>query len=184
MNWVDVVIGCVMIFTVVGSLIRGLVREITEVFGLIIAIFLAYKYYQDGGAYLIMAAGFPPALANGIAFVLIALGVALVAGIAGRLLSRIVHFTPIAIVDRLGGLVFGLAKGFLFTCIFVVALEIIPTEFTYVALEESYVAQRVLKVVPQVYPELEALFPEEFPRWQRPSKNHREGSYQGSFEPL
>ena len=49
-----------------------------------------------------MAAGFPPALANGIAFVLIALGVALVAGIAGRLLSRIVHFTPIAIVDRLG----------------------------------------------------------------------------------
>ena len=77
-----------------------------------------------------------------------------------------------------------LAKGFLFTCIFVVALEIIPTEFTYVALEESYVAQRVLKVVPQVYPELEALFPEEFPRWQRPSKNHREGSYQGSFEPL
>ncbi len=167
-NWVDILIVCIVGFTVFRSLGRGLIREVFEVLGLVGAIFLAYEYYTDTGAYLVMTTGMPPGLANGAAFILIAAGAAVAAGILGFIMGKAIQFTPIGIVDRLGGLGMGLAKGFLFTCILVVFMASVPMSFAYTSLEHSYLARRVIVVLPRVYGELEALFPDNFPRWEIP----------------
>lgn len=164
----DLLIFFIVGFTVLKSLSRGLVRELFEVVGLVAAILLAYEYYRSAGAYLVISTGMPPGVANGLAFVLIVLGCAVAAGFLGFILAKALKFTPIGLIDRLGGMGVGLLKGFLFTCMLVVLMASLPFSFAYTSLEESYIARRVIAVLPQVYAELETVLPSDFPRWEVP----------------
>jgi len=170
MNWLDLVIIIIIGFTAIRSLFRGLIREIAEVAGMIAAIFLAYEYYEKLGNHLFVSFNVSPAIANIVAFAAILIGTAVAAGLLGWLLSKALKFTPINLADRLGGMGFGFIKGFLLVCILVGVLSALPFSFTYTTLEQSYLARKVAAVLPQIYTELESLFPENFPRWDEPSK--------------
>lgn len=168
MNWLDIVITLIVVLTAVRSFSRGLIREVVEVAGMIAAIFLAYEYYEVGGSYLQQSFGLSPTVANILAFAGILIGTAVVAGLIEWVLSRVLIFAPIRLADRLGGMGFGCIKGFLLVCLLVGLLSALPFSFTYTSLEQSYLARRVAVILPQLYSELETLFPENFPHWHKP----------------
>ncbi len=110
MNGFDWLLIAVVGYSTIMAFIRGLLRELFGIGGLVVGILLAsWKYSslaQKLGGWIST-----PAIANAVAFLLIALGVMLLATILGRLLHSTANAVGLGFFDRLGGAGFGAIRG-------------------------------------------------------------------------
>jgi membrane protein required for colicin V production len=110
MNLADLLIVAVLVASVVSAFIKGFFVEVFSLAGVILGLFVAAANYAAFAPWLLRVVQNREA-ANLIAFVLIALLVMLLAGLAGRMLRGLVRQVGLGIVDRLLGAGFGLVKG-------------------------------------------------------------------------
>jgi membrane protein required for colicin V production len=110
MNWLDFVILIFLIVSVIGGIANGLIKSVLSFLGLIIGIVLAGRFYLSMADHL----GFISSekTAQIVAFIIIFLIVTIIAGILGWLLTKIISATPLGIINRLLGGLFGLIAGF------------------------------------------------------------------------
>jgi membrane protein required for colicin V production len=114
-------IVAVLGLSVALAFVHGLLVEVCSLAGLIGGILLAGRYYLDVTPY-VDALIHEPAAAHALAFLVIALGVMLAAGIAGRVLRWILRRVGLGWADRLAGGVFGLIKGYVLVALAVAAI--------------------------------------------------------------
>jgi membrane protein required for colicin V production len=110
MNGFDWLLLAVLAYSTVMAFMRGLLRELFSLSGLIAGILLAswkYTSLAQKMAGLIST----PAVADTVAFLLIAIGVMLLATILGKLLHSTADAVGLGFFDRLGGAGFGLVRG-------------------------------------------------------------------------
>ena len=110
MTVIDWVIVVVLIVSVVSAAKAGLIVEVFSLAGLVVGLLLASWDYQS----LMPWVGqwiHSVSMNEAISFILVALGVMLVAAIAGRLVRWSVKSIGLGWADRLAGAVFGLVKG-------------------------------------------------------------------------
>jgi membrane protein required for colicin V production len=110
MNGFDWLLLAVLAYSTVMAFIRGLLCELFSLSGLIAGILLAswkYTSLAQKMAGLIST----PAVADTVAFLLIAIGVMLLATILGKLLHSAADAVGLGFFDRLGGAGFGLIRG-------------------------------------------------------------------------
>lgn len=103
MCWIDIVIIIIIICLIIQGLVAGFVRSIFDTAGIIIGIFLALEYAER------------LKMTKFLAFLLIFIGTVIVVSITGRIISKLIHLTPLGIMDRLMGGALGFFKG-LFCC--------------------------------------------------------------------
>jgi membrane protein required for colicin V production len=107
---VDVVIVVVVLISVLTAAKSGLMVEVFSLAGLILGLVLASWDYQKlvpwVGSWVRSAA-----VADAIAFVLIAVGVMIVAAVTGQVVRWSVQSMGLGWADRIAGAVFGLVKG-------------------------------------------------------------------------
>jgi len=99
-----------LVYSTVQAFLRGLVRELFSLFGLIAGVLLAAWNYAQLASPL-RAVISNPAVANVVAFLLIAIGIMIAATIAGRLIHTTAHAIGLGFFNRLGGAAFGLLRG-------------------------------------------------------------------------
>jgi len=110
MTIVDWVILVVVILSIVSAAKAGLVLEVCTLAGLILGLLVASWDYQK----LVPWMGqwiHSKALNETLSFIAIAIGVMVVAGIAGRIVRWSVKSVGLGWMDRLAGAAFGLVKG-------------------------------------------------------------------------
>jgi membrane protein required for colicin V production len=100
----------VLVVSVVSAFVQGFFVEVFSLAGVILGLFIAAANYGAFAPWVMRMVQNREA-ANLIAFLLIALLVMLLAGIAGRLLRGLFRKVGLGIVDRLLGAIFGLVKG-------------------------------------------------------------------------
>ncbi|MGD1106802.1 MAG: CvpA family protein [Terracidiphilus sp.] len=110
MTWVDWVILAVLAASTVGGLAQGFFRTACSLAGLIFGLAIAAWNYQRLGNV------FKPivkvdAVANTIAFLLIALLVMGIANLIGGAIAKMVHQLGLGCLDGLAGAVFGFVQG-------------------------------------------------------------------------
>jgi membrane protein required for colicin V production len=110
MTLVDWVIVAILVGAVLGGLIEGFFRSACSLGGLILGLTLAAWNY-DVGAKMFLPLVRVPAVANTIAFLLIALLVMALIGLIGNLLARTFRLLGLGWLDGLAGAVFGLFQG-------------------------------------------------------------------------
>jgi membrane protein required for colicin V production len=110
MNLPDVLILAVLVISVVSAFVKGFFVEVFSLAGLILGLFFAAANYAAFAPWVLRVIQ-NREVANLIAFLVIALLVMVLAGLAGRLLRGLVRGVGLGIVDRLLGGVFGLVKG-------------------------------------------------------------------------
>ncbi len=169
MTWIDIGIILILIVMMLKGFVKGLVREACELAGIVLGILYAYRSYHYWGDELIYRFGIPEVIAYPLALGGIIVVISMVAGFFGILLHKVLRYTPISVLNHLGGIGLGFAKGFIVVCILLVLLSAIPFGGLGETLNRSSLAQQFLAVVPRLYSELDDLLPDEFPRW------HREG---------
>ncbi|SEC64103.1 CvpA family protein [Terriglobus roseus] len=112
MNPLDWTIALVLAISTVTAFMRGLIRSLVSLAGLLIGIFAACWYAPQGAAYLARWLT-PYAFAEIVAFVLILAAVYVVAALLGRLLHSAAGAIGLGFLNRLGGACFGFARGVL-----------------------------------------------------------------------
>jgi membrane protein required for colicin V production len=99
-----------LVYSTVQAFLRGLVRELFSLFGLIAGVLLAAWNYARLASPL-SAVISNPAVANVASFLLIAAGIMIAATIIGRLIHATAHAVGLGFFNRLGGAAFGLLRG-------------------------------------------------------------------------
>ena len=115
LNILDLTLLALMGFFVVRALVRGFVREIMGLVGLVASLYLGAMTYHPLAEFLRRISAVPAGWWDAVAFALV---VALVLGAfvyLGAGLARLVHAGPFSGLDRLLGAAAGAVKGLLFS---------------------------------------------------------------------
>jgi len=112
MNWLDIVILIIIVFSAVSGFASGLIKSILSLAGLIVGIILAGRYYVAFSSQV----GFIPGDSGPkiAAFVIIFLAVMLIAMLLGVILTKIISAIMLGWLNRLGGAVLGIVLGAFF----------------------------------------------------------------------
>jgi len=125
MAWVDWALLAVLLVSVVIGLARGFVFEVMSLVGWVVAYFAAHWFSADVAVHL--PVGSPGSPANTVsAFVLTFVAALLAWAIGSRVVRLIIHATPLSVVDRLLGAVFGGVRGALALLVIVTVVGMTP----------------------------------------------------------
>lgn len=108
-----VVLALLLAFVVLGA-VRGLVRDVVALVGIVAGFWLAWRYGPAVRGWL------EPLVRDGrwrwfLGYAVTFFGVVIAAGIVGALLGRFLHQTPLGWLDRLLGAALGMARGLVVT---------------------------------------------------------------------
>lgn len=145
MNWLDIAILVSLVIPVFIGLRQGLIKAAFSLAGLIIGILLASNLYEPFSNIL----GFIPndSVANILAFVIILVGVIVIATVLARILKLAVKVIMLSWVDHLVGGIFGFLIGFLFwSTILAIWVKFFGTSLV----TESFIANILLDKFPLI----------------------------------
>jgi membrane protein required for colicin V production len=112
MNPLDWAIALVLTISTVTAFMRGLIRSLISLLGIIVGIAVACIYTPQAGTWLLRWIK-PLALSEVVAFVCILAGVYLAFALVGRVLKGAFSAIGLGFFDRLGGAIFGFVRGVL-----------------------------------------------------------------------
>jgi len=124
-GWVDAVLIAVLVISVIVGAIRGFVFELLSLVGWIAAWFAAQWLSPQVAPYLPIGAN-GSALNLAFAFAAVFVAALIVWAIAARLIRLVLHATPLSVVDRGLGVVFGLLRGVVLLMAVAVAVGLTP----------------------------------------------------------
>jgi membrane protein required for colicin V production len=121
MSWVDLLIVAVILISVISAFVDGLLIELFSLGGVVAGLMLGAADYGRLAPWLERWIA-NPETADLVAFLLIALGVMVIAGLLGRLLRGAVHHIGLGFFDRVLGALFGFVKGFVLVTLIVMGI--------------------------------------------------------------
>ena len=116
MNLIDIIILLVLCFFAVKGLVRGLVNEASSLAGLLLGGWLAYRFYPMLAVPIKSILHLPAHLSSFLAFVIILLLTGICAHIIGNVITAALRLVMLGSLNRLGGLLIGVAEGALLLC--------------------------------------------------------------------
>lgn len=116
MNLIDILIWIVLLVFVVKGFMKGLVREVCSLLGLVLGGWAAFKYYPYLAESLRSVIRVPQHIALALSFLLIFLVLGLLFYLFGHLLTVVFKIMLLGGINRVGGVLFGLLEGAFLLC--------------------------------------------------------------------
>lgn len=116
MNFMDIIILSAICFFAVKGLVRGFVNEASSLVGLLAGVWLAYRFHPLLAVPIKSALHLPAHLSSFLAFIIILLLVGICAHIIGNIITAALRLVMLGSLNRLGGLLIGIAEGALLLC--------------------------------------------------------------------
>jgi membrane protein required for colicin V production len=168
MDWLSLALLVFVGLMAVTGLRKGLVRQILSLVGLVASVMLALHYYDMAAEYILQYFSVPEGVATILGFAAVCLSVAAVISILGWVWGRLVKYSPVSILDSLGGALFGFAKGALFAMIVLFMVYALPFEGARQAIDNSSIARELMNLSPVIFKSLEDVFPGGIPYLTNP----------------
>jgi membrane protein required for colicin V production len=119
MNLVDILIWVVLLIFAVKGFMKGLVREVCSLLGLIVGGWAAITYYRPFAGVLQSHSHFSHTITLFLSFGLIFLALGLFFLFLGYLLTALLRIVFLGSVNRVGGVILGVLQGSLMLCILI-----------------------------------------------------------------
>ncbi|GFE57515.1 CvpA family protein [Geobacter sp. AOG1] len=116
MNLIDILIWVVLLVFVIKGFMKGLVREVCSLLGLVLGGWAAFKYYPYLAESLRSVIRVPQHIALVLSFLLVFLVLGLLFYLFGHLLTVVFKIMLLGGVNRVGGVLFGLLEGAFLLC--------------------------------------------------------------------
>jgi membrane protein required for colicin V production len=126
MNIFDILILVILIAFTLKGLLRGLMKELCTLVGLIAGALLAFNFHQPLAVSMKSSFSLPQQLCAILAFLAIFLLTILVFSLIGMVLSRYVKLMYVGGLNRVAGGLFGLIQGLIIVSLLVYALTLRP----------------------------------------------------------
>ena len=152
MNPFDILILVILGYSLVRGLFRGLVKEISSIIGVFGGFYAAYTYYP-ALAKLIARLIHDVSYLNIVSFLIIFCGVLIAVSVLGVIIKYLLNIAFLGWVDRIGGVIFGVAKGVLVVSVIFISLTtFLPQGSAFIknsvlAPHVSWVSEKMAKVV-------------------------------------
>lgn len=117
MSLVDILILAVLLIFVIKGFMKGLVREVCSLLGLLAGGWASFRYYHYVAEAIRPFVHLPQHIARVISFILLFLIIGLLFYLLGHLLTAVFRIMLLGSVNRIGGLLFGLLEGAAVLCI-------------------------------------------------------------------
>ena len=117
MSLVDILILAVLLVFVIKGFMKGLVREVCSLLGLLAGGWASFRYYHYLAEAIRPFVHLPQHIARAISFLLLFLIIGLLFYLFGHLLTAIFRIMLLGSVNRIGGVLFGLLEGAAILCI-------------------------------------------------------------------
>lgn len=153
MNYLDIIIAIILFLFGFKGFRKGLIIEVVTLLAFGVGIYGAMHFSDFTAAHLQDVMEINPKYLNTIAFVLTFILLVVLVNIIGRLVTKAVQAMNLGFFNKLGGFVFGAAKGLLLCSTLVLVLNnlqwmgLVKEEVK----KESYLYPYVEKTVPYLY---------------------------------
>lgn len=144
MNWLDIVLGIVLLGSAASAMFNGLTHEVVRIVALLAGLLGGIWFYRDAGALFADFVG-NESLQDFAGFAVILVGALVVGSLITWLMNVLWKFAGVRWFDRLLGGAFGLARGFVLCAAIVLGmLAFVPMQGAERAVANSAIAPLVL----------------------------------------
>jgi membrane protein required for colicin V production len=144
MNWLDILLAVILLFSFAGALWNGITREVVRIIALLGGIFGGMWWYTDLTPHITPYVR-DESMASFAAFGVIVVGSLVAGGVIAWLLAKVLHWSGLRWFDRLLGGAFGLVRGLILaTAIVLAVVAFAPTTGSSETVAQSRIAPLVL----------------------------------------
>ncbi|MBP7055732.1 MAG: CvpA family protein [Candidatus Omnitrophica bacterium] len=160
-NWIDILILIVMLRTSYLAFQHGLSHEIFPLFGSILMVSLALRYYLTlsgiASKYVIKL---PQDILNLLSFASILFVSGVFFRIIGALFDNIMKVTWHPLIEKFGGLLIGVIKASVVTSMVLIVLALVPLSYLQHSVRDrSLMGMRFLEIGPNIYEQVSRFLP-------------------------
>jgi len=157
---VDSIIIIALGFFAYKGMRKGLILEVFKLIGMFGGFLVAAKFFSAGTGLLMKEFGVGPNVGAGLSFILIFVAVAATARIIAGSLKKLLQITMLGWVDSGGGALFGGLKAAFIISSVLLAISIIPGDFTKSIEKKSKFYGPMKGIAPMVYDWIYGIFPD------------------------
>ncbi|MCM5662080.1 CvpA family protein [Galbibacter mesophilus] len=110
MNYIDIVLGGLILFGLVRGFMKGLFIEVASLLALVVGIYGAIHFSYFVGDFLVEKVDWEPKYINLTAFAVTFIIIILAVSLLGKLLTKIASLAALGFLNRILGAVFGALK--------------------------------------------------------------------------
>lgn len=142
-NWLDVLLGLILVVSVIGGLRKGIARTGIGFAAVIAGVLCGLWFYGTAGAFFRRFVS-SPALANLLGFLAIFLTILVLGGLIGALIEKLLKLVHLSWLNRLLGGAFGAVRGVLICTVIVFVLMAFSTKPPPQSVAHSRIAPYVM----------------------------------------
>jgi membrane protein required for colicin V production len=157
MNYIDIILGGLLVISVVMGWRQGLVRQVFGILALLLGVFCAYKFSDFTAHHLSKWFAMNEAVTNMVAFAVTFVVVLFLVILVGRLADKFIKMVALGFVNRLLGAVLCALKAVLIISICLIILqsfELLPGD----KIRDSYLYHPLESVGATVFPYIISYF--------------------------
>jgi membrane protein required for colicin V production len=162
MGILDIILAIPIIWLAWRGFSQGLILSITSLVALFAGIYLSIHFSGMVADWLRMSFEWDGQYLNIVSFIITFIFVVVIIQLIGRLFNQVADWAALGILNRVGGLLLGLAKAALFLGILLFIINSFDTNSKLITgkmRSESYLYEPLSSVVPRIWPTVKSWFP-------------------------
>ncbi len=147
-NWVDILILILLFRISYIGFIRGLGSEIIPLAGIIVTLIISLHYYPQAGTLISNHTPLPKSCSDLICFITLVLLTKYLFNVFDVIIIRKVISIQLAfLLDKIGGLIFGVIRGTLFVSIVLIGLLLVPSDYIQKSVKiDSFMGRKFIEI--------------------------------------
>ncbi|NQU52447.1 MAG: CvpA family protein [Bacteroidetes bacterium] len=155
MNYIDIVLGILLVLSAIGGFRKGLVVELASLAALILGIWGAVEFSYVTSEFLVENFDWKWDHLNIVSFIVTFVVIVILVHIVGSTVNKLVETVMLGFVNKLAGLVFGILRAALILSIILVVFDKIDEDMEILSSEtkaESRMYEPIRNLAPTIFP--------------------------------
>lgn len=155
MNYIDIILGVLLIFSAISGFKNGLIVELASLAALILGIWGAIKFSYITSEFLVENFNWEWDHLNIASFIITFIVIVILVHIVANVVDKLVETVMLGFVNKLAGMVFGILKAALILSIVLVVFDKIDEDMDLLSSEtksESRMYEPIRNLAPAIFP--------------------------------
>jgi len=155
MNYIDIILGLLLLFAAISGFRKGLVSELASLAALILGIWGAIEFSYITTNFLIENFNFETEYLNIISFIITFIVIVILVHIVGSAVNKFIEAAMLGFINKLAGLAFGILRSALILSIILIVFDKIDEDVEILSKEaktESRLYESIRNFAPSLFP--------------------------------
>jgi len=155
MNYIDIVLGILLILSAIGGFKKGLIVELASLAALVLGIWGAIEFSYITSEFLVDYFDWKWDHLSTVSFIITFIVIVILVHIVGKTVTKLVETVMLGFVNKLAGLVFGFLKGAIILSIVLVVFDKINEDINILSEKtktESRIYEPLKNFAPSIFP--------------------------------